>query len=259
MVKPKIGVELIVWGKGGKIFPDGEELPSVLDEVSSLGYVGVETVIDAFEKVPDPKDMLSKKGLSLGGLHMLLEGLREKQADAALDFLRKADSRYLLFSFAGGKDNSEGNYQKNAELLGKIGKKAAAQGIKVCYHNHWQEIVNNALGMKIICSKTKPEHVALAVDTYWVQSGGLSPAEYIRENLDRIEYLHLKDGTEKEMKSNAFPSTELGKGIVDFRSVFEAAKSKEIEWYVVEQGHTNRTPKESMAISRRFLREKFGL
>jgi len=259
MVKPKIGVELIVWGKGGKIFPDSEELLSVLDEASSLGYVGVETIIDAFEKVPDPKNSLSKSGLSLAGLHMLLEGLREKQANAVIDFLREADGRYLLLSFAGGKDNSEKNYLKNAKLLEKIGRKAAEQGVRVCYHNHWQEIVNDALGMKIICSKTNPEHVALAVDTYWVQSGGLSPAEYIRENLDRIEYLHLKDGTEKEMKSNAFPSTELGKGIVDFRAVFEAAKSKDIEWYVVEQDHTNTTPKESMEISRRFLKEKFGL
>jgi len=259
MVRPKIGVELIVWGKGGKIFPDSGELPGVLDEVSSLGYVGVETIIVAFEKVPDPKYMLSKKGLSLAGLHMLLEGLREKQANAALDFLRKADSHYLLFSFAGGKDNSEENYQKNAKLLEKIGKKAADQGAKVCYHNHWQEIVNDALGMKIICSRTSPEHVSLAVDTYWVQSGGLSPAEYIKENLDRVEYLHLKDGTEKEMKSNTFPSAELGKGIVDFRAILETAKSKDIEWYVVEQDHTNRTPMESMAISRRFLKEKFGL
>jgi len=61
MVRPKIGVELIVWGKGGKIFPDSGELPGVLDEVSSLGYVGVETIIVAFEKVPDPKYMLSKR------------------------------------------------------------------------------------------------------------------------------------------------------------------------------------------------------
>jgi len=259
LVKPKIGVELIVWGKGGKIFPDSEELLSVLDEVSSLGYVGVETIIDAFEKVPDPKNSLSKRGLSLAGLHMLLEGLHEKQANAALDFLRKADGHYLLLSFAGGKHNSEENYLKNAKLLEKIGRRATGQGIRVCYHNHWQEIVNDALGMKIICSKTNPEHVALAVDTYWVQSGGLSPAEYVRENLDRIEYLHLKDGTEKEMKSNAFPSTELGKGILDFRAVFAVAESKDIEWYVVEQDHTNTTPKESMEISRRFLKEKFEL
>ena len=52
---------------------------------------------------------------------------------------------------------------------------------------------------------------------------------------------------------------ELGRGIVDFPSVFEVVKSADIEWYVVEQDRTDRTPKESMAISRRYLKGRLGL
>lgn len=259
MVKPKIGVELITWGKNGRFYPESDQLPKVLDEVLLSGYDGVETLVDAFDYVSDPKELLSNKSLRLSGLHMLLEELHQKQVDAALDLLRKTDSQYLLFSFAGEEENTRENYLKNARLLERIGKKAEEQGVKVCYHNHWQEFVNDMIGMKIIFAETSPEYVSLAVDTYWLEAGGLPPAEFIKENLRRIACLHLKDGTEEEMKRHEFPSTELGQGVVDFGEVYEAVKSKYIEWFVVEQDYTKRTPKESMTINRRYLRETLGL
>jgi len=249
MLKPKIGAQLIVWGNRPL-----EDLPSVLEEVSSVGYEGIEAVLNVFEKVSDPKGLLTAKGLELAGIHM---GLNDKLVDGALGILGKLDGHYLLFSGAGGKENTEENYRRSAKLLEKIGKKAAKQGVKVCYHNHWQEIVNDAIGTKIICEETSPEHVSLCVDTYWVKCGGLSPADFIKEYLDRVAYLHLKDGTEEGMKKYEF--LELGRGIVDFPSVFEVVKSAVIEWYVVEQDRTDRTPKESMAISRRYLKGRLGL
>lgn len=252
MVKPNVGAQLIIWGKRSL-----EDLPSVLDEVSSLGYDGVETSINAFEKVSDPKGLLTGKGLSLAGLHMSLRRLDEKLVDSALTFLQKTNSRYLLFSGAGGKENTEENYRRSAKLLERIGRKAAEQGVKVCYHNHWQEIVNDAMGTRIILDETSSEFVSLCVDTYWVECGGLSPTEFIKENLGRVAYLHLKDGTEEGMKRREF--LELGQGILDFPQIHESVKPVDIEWFVVEQDRTERTPKESMAISRKYLKGKMGL
>jgi len=249
MAKPKIGVQLIIWGKR-----QSEDLPGVLEEVSSLGFDGVETSLNAYEKIRDPKGLLKKADLTLAGIHL---GIDEKMADAALGLLRRMDGRNLLFSGAGGKENSEENYLKSSNLLEKIGKKAADEGVKVCYHNHWQEIVNGAMGTKIICRKTSPEHVSLCIDTYWVKCGGLSPADFIGEHMDRVAYLHLKDGTEEGMKRREF--LELGRGAIDFSAVFKVAESKNIEWYVVEQDTTDKTPKDSSGISRRYLKEKFGL
>jgi len=251
MVKPKIGAQLIIWGRRPV-----EDLPSVLDEVSSLGYDGIEAGADAFEKVSDPRQLLTVKGSKLAGLHLGMGNLEEKPVETALGILRKADGNYLLFSGAGGKDNTEDNYRRSARFLEKVGKKTAKHGVKVCYHNHWQEIVNDAMGTKIICEETSPEFVSLCVDTYWVKCGGLSPAEFIKENLDRVAFLHLKDGTEEGMKKYEF--LELGRGVVDFPAVFDAVKSADIEWFVVEQDRTDKTPKESMAVSRRYLKRKLG-
>lgn len=252
MAKPKLAAQLIIWGKRPL-----EDLSGVLDEVSSLEYEGIEAGASMLEKISDPKRLLVSKGLSLAGLHLGVGNLDEKPVDSALTILKKADGRHLLFSGAGGRENTEANYRKSAKFLNNVGKKAAKLGIKVSYHNHWQEIVNDAMGTKIILEETSPEYVSLCVDTYWVKCGGLSPADFIKENLERVTYLHLKDGTEEGMKKHEF--LELGRGEVDFPKVFDVVKSADIEWFAVEQDRTDKTPKESMAISRKYLKETLGL
>jgi len=252
MVKPKIGAQLIIWGNRAL-----EDLPRVLDEVSSIGYDGIEAGTTTFDKVKDPKGLLDAKGLSLAGLHTGIENIDEETIEKALSLLQRLDGHYLLFSGAGGKENTEENYRRNARLLEKIGKKAKEYEVKVCYHNHWQEIVNDAMGIRIICEETSPEFVSLCIDTYWVRCGGLSPVEFIKKHLDRVAYLHLKDGTEEGMKRYEFK--ELGQGVIDFPAILEVVKTADIEWYVVEQDRTDKTPKESMEISRKYLREKLGL
>jgi len=249
---PKIGAQLIVWGQRPL-----SDFSGVLDEVASLGYEGIEASPEVFARIPDPKKPLASRRLGLAGLHMDVGSASVKTVDSALIVLDKADGHFLLFSGAGGRENSDENYMRNSKLLEEYGKSAKKRGITVCYHNHWQEIVNNAHGTRIILENTSPEHVSLCVDTYWVKCGGLSPAEFIKERGDRVGYLHLKDGTEEGIRKYEF--TELGQGAVDFPAVLKAAKPLRIEWAVVEQDRTNRTPKESMAISRRYLREKLAL
>jgi len=245
MVKLRIGAQLIVWGE--RIDTD---LSGVLDEVAGLGYAGVEMSPAPLEKYPDPKRLFASRNLSLIGLHVGVGDL--KLVDNALKLLRKAEGRYLLFSGAGGRGNTEQEYRQNSKFLQDAGKRAKEHDVRVCYHNHAQEIINNAMGMRIICEETDPELVSLCVDTFWVQYGGLSPVDFIKENLDRVAYLHLKD-----MKDREF--VELGQGVVDFPAVVKAVDPIALEWAVVEQDRTKRTPKESMEISRRYLKEKLGL
>jgi len=246
----KVGAQLIIWGRRAIT-----DLPSVLDDVASLGYAGIEINAWMAGWMSDFKSLLDSRGLSLAGLHLGMFDM--KIVNTAMDFLGKMDGRYLIFSGACGKENTDEDYRRGSRFLDEVGRRAEEKGVKVCYHNHWQEIVNNARGIKIIYSETSPKHVSLCVDTYWVKYGGLSPIDFIKENLDRIAYLHLKDGTEEGIKRREF--LELGKGTIDFSAIMETIESSKIEWIVVEQDVTNRTPKESMAISRRYLKEAFGL
>jgi len=252
LAKIKIGAQLIIWGKRTL-----SDLEGVLDEVASLGYEGIEASPNVFENVSDPKETLASRGLSLAGLHMNVNSADVEAVDEALVLLDKTDGHYLMFSGAGGRENSDENYLRNSKRLEEYGRRAEKHGVTLCYHNHWQEIVNNAKGTRIILENTSPDYVSLCVDTYWVKCGGLSPVEFIKENGDRVAYLHLKDGTEEGIKKHEF--TELGRGIIDFPAVMKAVEPLNIEWAVVEQDRTDKTPKESMAISRKYIKEKLGL
>lgn len=248
----KIGAQLIIWGQR-----PSSDLAGVLDEVASIGYEGTEAAPDTIKDVPDPRGVLASRGLVLAGLHMSVGAASTEAVGDALVLLGKAGSRYLMFSGAGGRENSDENYLRNSKKLEEFGKLARKRDVTVCYHNHWQEIVDKARGTRIILDNTSPEHVALCVDTYWVRCGGLSPVKFTKENAERVAYLHLKDGTEEGMKKYEF--RELGQGIIDFPAVIEAVKPLNVEWAVVEQDRTSKTPKESMAISRKYLKERLGL
>ncbi|MGQ9513456.1 MAG: sugar phosphate isomerase/epimerase family protein [Thermoproteota archaeon] len=241
----KIGAQLIVWGERPTYDLDG-----VLKEVASLGYEGVEMGPSPLEKLIDPYEPFSSNGLVLAGLHI---GVGDpKMVETCLQILRKCDSHYLIFSGAGGRGNTEKEYLESSKFIKDAAKRAKELGIKVCYHNHHQEIVNDAKGIKIICGEIEPELLSLCVDTFWVQYAGVSPVKFLKENLDRISYLHLKDLRGKEF-------VEIGQGTIDFAGVFKAIEGRDVEWAVVEQDITKKTPKESMQISRKYLKEKLGL
>lgn len=243
-MKPKIGAQLIVWGER-----PAKDLDGVLKEVASLGYAGVEMGPEPIVKLSDPKGQFTSKGLVLVGLHIGVGDM--KIAETCLQLLKKCDAHYLLFSGAGGSGNTEKEYRENSKFMKAVAMKGKDSGIRVCYHNHHQEIANGAKGIKTICSEVEPELLSLCVDTFWVQYAGASPVQFLKENMNRISYLHLKD-----LRDRAF--VELGQGIVDFPGIFKAIEGRNIEWAVVEQDTTKRTPQESMGISRDYLK-KLGL
>lgn len=252
MVEPKVGVQLIVWGR--RVL---QNLPGVLDEVVSVGFEGVETGLEPFKAFPEAGCLLEERELSLAGIHLSVGSLDMGPVEEALGVLNKVGGEYLIFSGAGGRENTVENYRRSSRFLNEVGEMASKMGVKVAYHNHWQEIIEDAQGIKIICEETSPDYVSLCVDTYWVQCGGLSPVEFIERFRDRVAYLHLKDGTEEGMKRREF--VELGRGDVDFPSIIRAVEPLDVAWYVIEQDRTEKTPKESMEISRRYLKESLGI
>ena len=254
MMRLKIGAQLIIWRQRAE-----SDLLGVLDEVSSLGYEGIECKPNVFKALPDAKKALTSRNLSLAGLHTGIGSVNREKVEEAISTLENLGGKYLIFSGAGGRENTDEDYLKNSRRLEEYGRLAREHGITVCYHNHWQEIVNDTRGIRLILENTDPKHVSLCVDTYWVKYGGEDPLEFIKRHGDRIVYLHLKDGSTEGMRKTPPEFLELGRGIIDFPAILEAAESLNIEWAVVEQDRTNLTPKESMAISRRYLKENFGL
>ncbi len=242
----KIGAQLIIWGAKPR-----ENLKGVLEEVREAGYDGIETSPEIVSTdIMETRRLLLEKGLRLVALHMGVGNM--EQVEPAARLLERLEGEYLTFSGPGGK-GSEEDYLNCAEFLNKAGRIARKHGVKTCYHNHGHEIANNQRGIGIIIQKTEPELVGLCVDTYWVKFGGANPLQFIKTNRERIEYLHLKDGSEEDMKNRKF--SELGKGSIDFPAILGFTTQLGVKWVVVEQDLTPRSPFESMLESRNYLRK----
>ncbi|MCS6860858.1 MAG: sugar phosphate isomerase/epimerase [Abditibacteriales bacterium] len=241
-----IGCQLIIFGQRSRT-----DLGNVLREVAEAGYHGVEMGLHA-----DPawlKDSLASLQLKLAGVHSGYGDVTQR-VDDYIKFCTELGAKYVMCS--GTKDHTQEGYAESAKVLDEVGARYKAAGITFCYHHHSWEFrkVNGETGWDVLVKGLDPNVVALNIDTYWALHGGFDPVEFIRTYLDRVAYLHFKD-----MIGGTQAFAEVGQGIINFAAVHEALKPKDIEWYTVEQDRTARTPKESIRMSRTYIKERLGL
>ncbi len=238
----QIGVQLIVWGQRNRIDRAG-----VLGEVAQAGF-------DAVEMSPQPDPDQADEDLRRNGLRVVAShantGSLEHDLDNHLRWLEH--HRANLLACSGSDYPTSAQYKEVAARLDRAGARCREQGVTLCYHNHAHEITHDMFGLSHILAETDPANVKLNLDTYWVAKGGQDPAAVIRLLRGRVGYLHLKD----MLPDGTFG--EVGAGTLDWGAIKAAADSVGVSVGVVEQDRTARTPLESSAMSRRFLREQWG-
>ena len=92
------------------------------------------------------------------------------------------------------------------------------------------------------------------LDTFWVQTGGGDVVDWIKRLQGRMDVVHFKDmasdGQAKQIMA------EIGQGNLNWDGIIQACRSIGVKWYLVEQDVCQRSPFESLDISRRFLNGK---
>jgi inosose dehydratase len=111
-----------------------------------------------------------------------------------------------------------------------------------------------------------PRYIKLELDIAHYQQGGGDPARAIRQYLDRLLFLHIKDVeslANSDQRGRDYRWVELGRGRVDLPAVFGALKDIKFRgWAVIELDSVpdnSRTPKECAQISKAYLEEKLGM
>jgi sugar phosphate isomerase/epimerase len=150
------------------------------------------------------------------------------------------------------------DWRWNAEQLNRIGESVNAAGIRFAYHNHTAEFraESGVVFYDELLRTTDPAKVTMEMDCGWVVVGGKNPADYLTRYPMRFSMLHVKDfkmgGT--AVGSAPPPSAELGRGSIDYRPIFEAAKKTHIEHAFVEQEQFDMPPMEALKIDADFMR-----
>jgi inosose dehydratase len=256
----RFGYAAITWGGHDR---------QAIDDIAALGFRGIQLRQSAVATWGDRplalKDLLAERGLALVALSsgvVALDPAAEKENLAQhvrhARFVREVGGRYLqvLDERPRGRNPAPDDYRRMGRLLSELGRRTADLGIQLGYHNHMGNLGQAPDEVAQVLGAADPRFVHLELDTAHYQQAGGDPADAVRRYADRLLFLHLKDLD----GSNRF--VELGRGKVDFKSVFAALDGIGFDgWAVVELDRVpdgSRTPKQSGAIARRYL-EALGI
>jgi len=131
------------------------------------------------------------------------------------------------------------DWRWNADVFSKVGEQSKKAGIQFGYHNHSPEFrrFDDRVAYDELIARTDPQWVTFEMDCGWVESSRASASAYLRRYPGRFQLLHIKDikrrvqpGVELQMDS-----TEVGRGIIDWKSIFGAAARAGVKHYFIEQ------------------------
>jgi sugar phosphate isomerase/epimerase len=256
-----IGLQLYTVGHDMDTDPAG-----TLKAVAAAGYKQVE--LSPLSKTPpkDMKKMLDDVGLTNPAGHYMLPDLMTKLQEM-IELAHLFGQEFMIVTVPWVADPSRfkpdpqmgqfglflaiisgltlDDWKWNAETFNKLGETIKKAGLQLGYHNHnfeWKTY-GNTTGYDEFLRLTDANLVKLELDCGWATVAGQDPAAYLTKHSDRYSLLHIKDfrkgftpRTTLLGKDPGAPvGTELGRGAIDYRGIFEAAKKAKIRAMFVEQ------------------------
>jgi inosose dehydratase len=249
----------------------GDALAQAMDDISAVGFRGIQLRIEAFQQFGSRpaalRDELQRRGLAFVALssgNLSVDPAREQsERDAHLAharFLRDAGGRYLqiIDERPKGREIVADDYKRLGRLLTALGRQVSDLGVQLVYHPHMNSLGERPHEVAAILDAADRKHVRVLFDVAHYLQGGGDPAAAIRQYRDWIQVLHLKDVRPGGSGgSSGYQFVELGRGRVDLPAVFKAlAEIQFRDWAIVELDRVpdpGRTPKESAEINKRYL------
>lgn len=156
-----------------------------------------------------------------------------------------------------GRIKTEDELDAQAELLLKLMVLGEKNGVVLNLHNHTYEVENNLFDVKGTLKRI-PD-IKLGPDLNWLLRAEVDPITFLKTYQDNIVFIHLRD----QLSNGIWPES-LGEGDVNFKEIGDVLESIDFDGdLVIELAHEGgfvptRTIKESLKMSREYLRESMG-
>jgi sugar phosphate isomerase/epimerase len=215
-----------------------------IEMCSPQGYANSGFGVLADLKASELKQKIRAAGLGCESSHYNMREFRENLSHR-IDYARELGLKQMIMaSFAVGKDAKMADWQRAANEMNKFAEQIRKAGMEAGFHNHDVEFteLEGAVIYDKIMAELDPKLVKMQYQVA-VARLGVNATEVFGKYPGRFISLHLQDYSPGDKRMVA-----IGKGAVDWKQLFAAAKKAGVKNYFVE------LPIEHMQDSYNFLR-----
>ncbi|MFS1702849.1 sugar phosphate isomerase/epimerase family protein [Alteromonas sp. AMM-1] len=203
--------------------------------VAEVGYKEVE-LAGLFGNTPQQfADLLKSNGLTSPSTHIMPHLLRA-DLSAHLDAAEALGHKYIVVPYLMPDDRkSIEDYYSLIDEMNMWGEQCKQRGIQLAYHNHdfeFQEL-DGELPYDLILDRCDSELLVMELDLYWTVKAGFDPVALFKRQPGRFKMWHVKDLAE----DGSF--ADVGKGTIDFATIFANGELAGIEHKFVERDQTD--------------------
>jgi sugar phosphate isomerase/epimerase len=249
-----------------------KDYEGTLHQLGAIGYREVEAAGFLGRSASDVKQSMMRAGLNCVSAHYAMGDLLP-HVDEVIQYGKDLGLGYIICSSPGlantskaratdGRVNRQAmtleDWRWNAEQFNLIGERVNSAGMRFGYHNHTAEfrIINGSVLYDELLEMTDPVKVTMELDCGWMVVAGKNPVDYLTRYPTRFSMLHIKDfklGKLPGSDANPPPSAELGRGSIDYRPIFVAAKAANIKHAFIEQERYDMPPMEALKIDAEYM------
>jgi sugar phosphate isomerase/epimerase len=218
-----------------------KDFPGTLKQLAAIGFQSIEMCSpkgyadNGFGGLTNRsgkeiRGMIEDAGLKCVSSHFSLDELRKDQEGRIAWAKEVGLTQMLVASLDGPKNPTMDDVKRAAEEYNRIGEKAAAAGIVQGLHNEDFECtkVDGQRTYDLLFQLLDPKFVKFQFQVSTI-SDGFDAAEYFTKYPGRFISMHVQGWSAKTRSIVA-----VGKGTLDWKKIFAAAKTGGIENYFVE-------------------------
>jgi sugar phosphate isomerase/epimerase len=219
----------------------GKDFPGTLRQLAGIGYKAIEmcsppgyaksgygSLVDM--KAAEMRGIIQSAGLRCESCHYQFRELKENFDERAAFAHELGLKQMIVASFGMRKDAALADWAQACDEMNRIGEKANKAGLQLGFHNHHGEFekIGGVLIYDELLRRLDPKLVKMQFQVA-VISAGIEAVPYFKKYPGRFLSLHLADWSSTEKTS-----VPVGKGAVDWKQLFGAAKTGGVKNYFVE-------------------------
>ena len=234
-----------------------EEFDETCRRIRDIGYQIVQ-ISGTNLPADEMKSILDKYRLEVVTTHRSFEGFLEN-LDEIIDYNQTLGCRLCgIGSLPWGIRANPTAVKQFVKDADRVSGELKQAGMLFGYHHHSFEFakLEGVRTIDRLIEDTDPEAFRFIVDTYWLQVGGVSPADFITGLGKRAMAVHLKDLNINPEQDFAQEMAEVGQGNLDWNGILNSCQNAGVSWALVEQDVCKEDPFQSLRISYEFLKGK---